>query len=507
MFTEKNKIQIKAQGLSEMEIGRQLHIFKTGIPFVDIIQPVSAENGIEVLERVQQRDYVKLFEKHAENLELIKFVPASGAATRMFKFLHEFLSNFDYKTHDFDEFLNNSKNKHTKEFFDSVEDFAFHNLILQNLQNKIDDFDSLNKGEKFYYYVEEMLGEEGLNYSNTPKGLIPFYKNNSDFITPFGAQLYEGVFYATSKGNAKLHFTVSEEHIEKFESRFQEIKDEIEQKSGHQFEISYSFQKKKTDTIAATLDNQAFLDENGDLVFRPSGHGALLENLNDLDADLIFIKNIDNVVSEKHLEEIVFQKKMLAGKLLSLQEKIFEYVKALQNKDISNVVTAEISSFIKENLFIEPISSNKEVLLNILERPIRICGVVENTGAPGGGPFVVKDEDGNMSLQIVEMSQIDVENPHYKSLVDKATHFNPVDLVCGVRNYKGEKYDLMDFADSKLAFISIKSFQGKKLKALELPGLWNGAMAKWNTVFVEVPLITFNPVKTVNDLLNKVHQA
>lgn len=507
MFTEKNQRQIKAQGLSEKEIERQLHIFKTGIPFVDIVQPVSPESGINIVEVIDQDKYVAHFEKHSEQLELIKFVPASGAATRMFKFLHEFLSDFDYRKSDIEEFLKHPKNKDAKLFFDSLEDFAFHKLILENLKTKIKNFDSLNKGEKFYNYVKEMLVEEGLNYSNTPKGLIPFYKNTSGFITPFEAQLYEGVYYATAKGNVKLHFTVSSEHLEKFESRFLETKKEIKELSGHEFDISYSFQKKQTDTIAANLDNRPFLDDNEDLIFRPSGHGALLENLNDLNADLIFIKNIDNVVSEKHLEEIVFQKKMLAGKLLKLQKKIFQFVQALIHDEISDSQIIEISSFIEEKLFIEPKNSDKEVLLNILERPIRICGVVENTGAPGGGPFVVKDEDGNFSLQIVEMAQIDLDNPHYKSLVNKATHFNPVDLVCGVRNYKGEKYNLMEFADPKLAFISIKSYQGQKLKALELPGLWNGAMAKWITVFVEVPLITFNPVKTVNDLLNKVHQA
>ncbi len=507
MFTEQNKKQIKAQGLTEAEIMRQLHIFRTGIPFVDIIQPVSPENGVEILTKTEQDRYVKYFEEHSENLDLLKFVPASGAATRMFKFLHEFLGKFDFKTTDINEFLNRIENREAKEFFESLEDFAFYNLILKNLREKIKDFDTLEKGEKFYNYVTEMLHEDGLNYSNTPKGLIPFYKREGGFVTPFGAQLYEGVYYATSHGNAKLHFTVSEQHKEKFENRFKEINGEIEQQTDHKFEISFSFQKKQTDTIAVTMDNQPFLDENDNLIFRPSGHGALLENLNDLDADIIFIKNIDNVVSGNYIEEVVFQKKMLAGKLINLQNKIFEYVESLHTDQSSRTLLEEISSFIEEELCIEVKSLDREWLLKILERPIRVCGVVENTGAPGGGPFVVKDSEGNHSLQIVEMSQIDIKNPHYKALVDKATHFNPVDLVCGVRNYKKEKYDLMDFADPKLAFISKKSYHGQKLKALELPGLWNGAMAHWNTVFVEVPLITFNPVKTVNDLLNKVHQA
>ena len=303
-----------------------------------------------------------------------------------------------------------------------------------------------------------------------------------------------------------MHFTVSEEHQEKFKSRYNEIQDSIEAKTGVKFNISYSFQKNETDTVAVTPENELFLDENGNIVFRPSGHGALLENLNDIDADIIFIKNIDNVVSENYVETIAFQKKVLAGKLISLQHKIYSYVEKLQSETILDETLQEISQFISEELKVSIISVDKETLLNILERPLRVCGVVENTGAPGGGPFLIKDRHGNQSYQIVEMSQIDINNPQQKALVDKATHFNPVDLVCGVRDYKGKKYDLLKYSDPDTCFISSKSHQGKPIKALELPGLWNGAMANWNTVFVEVPLITFNPVKTVNDLLNEAHQ-
>ena len=248
------------------------------------------------------------------------------------------------------------------------------------------------------------------------------------------------------------------------------------------------------------------MDENGDLVFRPSGHGALLKNLNEVDADIIFIKNIDNVVSQNYVETIAFQKKMLVGKLISLQQKIFGFVDKIHSKNVSEEILNKAAAFISEELFIESTPINKSAILTILERPIRVCGVVENTGAPGGGPFLVKGKDGNVSYQIVEMSQIDKNNPQQKALVEKATHFNPVDLVCGVRNYKGEKFNLLEFSDPDAGFISNKSYHGKPIKALELPGLWNGAMANWNTIFVEVPLITFNPVKTVNDLLDEVHQ-
>ena len=507
MFTKKNIQQIKSHGLSETEINRQLQIFKKGIPFANIIEAASAKKGIEVISKKEQEDFVILFEDNKAELELLKFVPASGAATRMFKFLHQFLESFDHEDADIDQFLQKEGNNDLKAFFNGLENFAFSDLILKKLTAKYPEYKTYEKGKKYYLFVQEMLEEEGLNFSNTPKGLVPFHIYEGNYLTAFDEQLYEGAFYATSNGTANLHFTVSDAHEEKFKNRFDEIQNSIEQKAGVEFNISYSFQKKETDTVASTLDNQLFLDEKGDLVFRPAGHGALLDNLNDVDADIIFIKNIDNVVSEKYVNTIAFQKKVLAGKLISLQKNIFTYVEELQAEKLSEELLNEISNFISEKLKISNISSDKETLLKILDRPIRVCGVVENTGAPGGGPFLVKDITGNTSYQIVEMSQIDLNNSQQKTLVDKATHFNPVDLVCGARNYKGEKYNLLDFSDPDAGFISEKSHHGKSIKALERPGLWNGAMANWNTVFVEVPLITFNPVKTVNDLLNEVHQS
>ncbi len=506
MFTDKNLQQIKNHGLSEAKVARQLEIFKRGISFANVVEPASADNGIAVFSETEQQKFVTLFETEKNKIDLLKFIPASGAATRMFKFLHQFLENYDYKKEDIDTFLLKEENKNLKIFFDSMEKFAFSALVKEKLETKYPDFENFKKGKRLYFFVQEMLEETGLNFNNTPKGLVPFHKYGENYVTAFGEQLYEAAFYATSNGIANLHFTVSAEHEEKFKKRYKEIQETVENRTGVKFNISYSFQKKETDTIAATSDNKAFLDENDDLVFRPSGHGALLENLNDVDADIIFIKNIDNVVSQNYVETVAFQKKVLAGKLISLQQKIFEFVEKLHSKNVSEEILKQAATFISEELFISNTPRYKEEILKILERPIRICGVVENTGAPGGGPFLIKDKSGNLSYQIVEMSQIDKNNPQQKELVDKATHFNPVDLVCGLRNYKGKKYDLLKFSDPDAGFISNKSYHGKPIKALELPGLWNGAMANWNTVFVEVPLITFNPVKTVNDLLNEVHQ-
>ncbi len=510
MFTEKNIQQIKNHGLTETEINRQLQIFREGIPFANVVEAASAGSGIEILSEEQQNNLVAIFDCQKDELDLLKFVPASGAATRMFKFLHQFLVpmaiGVDLEKDNMETFLQKEENKNLKKFFNSIEQFAFSDIVKERLAKKFTDYKNFKKGKQYYFFVKEMLEESGLNFSNTPKGLVPFHKYGENYVTAFGEQLYEAAFYATSNGIAKLHFTVSSEHEEKFKKRYEEIQETVEKNTGVKFNISYSFQKKETDTVAATLENKVFLDENGNLVFRPSGHGALLENLNDVHADIVFIKNIDNVVSQNYVETVAFHKKVLAGKLISLQQKIFDFVEKLYSENTSNNVLKNASDFISEELKIQNVAAETEAILSILERPIRVCGVVENTGAPGGGPFLIKEKNGNLSYQIVEMSQIDKNNPQQKELVKKATHFNPVDLVCGVRNYKGEKYDLSQFSDPDAGFISNKSYNGKEIKALELPGLWNGAMANWNTVFVEVPLITFNPVKTVNDLLNEVHQ-
>ena len=506
MFTEKNKQQIKTHGLSEAKIINQLTIFKEGIPFANVVEAASAGNGIAILSKNEQHHFASLFDDIKDELDLLKFTPASGAATRMFQFLYCFLEKFDFEKDNIDEFLQKEQNKDLKKFFGSLGKFPFTDLVNEILHKKYSNFNQFEKGKQLYLFVKEMLEESGLNLNETPKGLVPFHKYNENYVTAFGEQLYEAAFYATSNGIAYLHFTVSEEHEEKFKKRYEEIQETVENKTGVKFKISYSFQKKETDTIAATIENDLFLDENGHLVFRPSGHGALLENLNEVDADIVFIKNIDNVVSENYVETIAFHKKVLAGKLISLQQEIFEFVEELNSQNSSEETLNDAAVFISQELNIKNTPIYKQALLKILERPIRVCGVVENTGAPGGGPFLIKDKNGNVSYQIVEMSQIDTNNPQQKALVEKATHFNPVDLVCGVRNYKGKKFDLLKFQDPDAGFISTKSYNGKDIKALELPGLWNGAMANWNTVFVEAPLITFNPVKTVNDLLNKEHQ-
>lgn len=497
---------IKKHGLTQKEIENQLKIFKTGIPFVNIVAPAEIGTGIEQYLPEEEKKYITVFENEKNSLDLLKFVPASGAATRMFKFLHQYLSEFNLEEDDLDEYINGKDKKDLKRFFDSYEDFAFYDTVIENLKMKFPDFLNYDRAKQYYLFVWEMLSESGLDFSHTPKGLIPFHKENHVYRTAFEEQLYEAAFYAKSKGVSKLHFTVSEEHLAAFRERYNEIIEDLKEEVNSDFEISYSFQKKKTDTIAATMENEIFLDDSGSPVFRPGGHGALIENLNELDADIIFIKNIDNVIVRDQVPVIAYHKKVLAGRLIELQKQIFNYLRQLEKEDQDKDILKEITRFIHSELKINISSSDSSVLLSILNRPIRVCGVVENTGAPGGGPFLIKDKNGRESFQIVEKAEIDTSDSRCRELVERATHFNPVDLVCGVRDYLGNKFDLSGFSNPESGFISTKSYQGETIKALERPGLWNGAMAGWITVFVEVPLITFNPVKKVVDLLDKAHQ-
>ena len=488
-----------------IDIEKQLEVFRKGIPFVKIIEPASVEKVIHKFTEDEQNHYVRNYEAVVEDKEVVKFVPASGAATRMFKFLHQFLETYHPEQMNIDAFLSNPENKELKLFFESREQFPFHKLIINRLSEKNKNESATTKGKSCYEYVREMLDEKGLNFSNTPKGLIPFHKENDRYLTAFDEQLYESLKYSVSKGKSKVHFTVSPQHEQKFHQRFETIRTSLEAESQISFEVSYSFQKESTDTVAVTLDNQPFVDENGKFLFRPAGHGALLENLNEIDADVIFIKNIDNVAHKKLVDSIGFYKKMLAGKLLKVQDEIFSLLRQL-NDTPNEAVIESAKKFIRKEMKLPNVPETQKEIIRLLNRPVRVCGVVKNTGAPGGGPFLVAEQDGTVSYQIVEMSQIDHNHPEQKKLVENATHFNPVDVVCGVRDYLGNKFNLSEFTNPDTGFITEKSYQGQPIKALELPGLWNGSMAKWNTIFVEVPLLTFNPVKTVNDLLNEAHQ-
>lgn len=507
MFSEKDKNQIRQRGSNLKDVMAQMECFRKGFPFLEVKEAASVNNGILQLTTTRKEQAIKKYNNRLnEGLKPVKFVPASGAASRMFKAIFKAGKQLDQGIPE-REIL--EKNKQARHFYEGLTKFAFFKDLLRANNNR-----DLSLKEA----ISLMLSEKGLNYGTLPKGLLKFHAYREGARTPFEEHLVEGALYGTDKdGNARLHFTVSSEHQNAFEKHFADIREKYEKAHSVTYEIHFSQQDPSTDTIAVTPENQPFRGKDGRLLFRPGGHGALLENLNKLDADIIFIKNIDNVVPDTIKDLIVEFKKALAGILLDYQEKIFKYQSELNEKHytaLSSAFLAEAANFLENTLHTKPAENHyyteKEALYHYLRkkynRPVRICGMVWNEGEPGGGPFWARNPDHTVSLQIVERSQINMQNSRQARIVNEATHFNPVDLVCAVKNYKGEKFHLPDFTDPDTGFISLKSKDGKTLKALELPGLWNGAMSNWNTLFVEVPIETFNPVKTVNDLLRIQHQ-
>ncbi|NAS31264.1 DUF4301 family protein [Flavobacteriaceae bacterium R38] len=510
IFTEKDKELLKNKGITTDKIASQIATFNRGIPFVDLISSATKNKGICKLSVEEEQYYKSLFEQKKDKRDLLKFVPASGAASRMFKALFNFISDFNPDEQSFNDYIKKEGTSGVAAFFENIERFSFYAEINSKIATELSD------DHRKLLFVKEMLLKEGLDFGQFPKGLLPFHQYDSTVVTAFEEHLYEAALYNESNGKSALHFTISEHHTEKFSNEFERIKTDVEKATKVNFEVSFSYQKASTDTVAVTPENELFRNDDESLLFRPSGHGALIENLNEQDADIIFIKNIDNVVVERFREEISDCKKILAGKLLGIQEKAFGYATLLEDDTkVSESKIEEIRGFLEKELNVSFANdfnamSNEEQLeffKRKINRPIRVCGMVKNEGEPGGGPFWVKDEKGNTSLQIIESAQIDTSNASQQEILQQSTHFNPVDLVCGIRNHQGKKYNLMDFVDPTQGFITSKTSQGRDLKALELPGLWNGAMAYWNTIFVEVPLITFNPVKTINDLLKATHQV
>ncbi len=505
MLSQQDLKQIAQKGITEEQINMQLEEFKTGFPFLKIESAAGIGQGIIRLDEEDRNNYVDLWNAYKkEGHKIVKFVPASGAASRMFKDMFAFLdADYDVPTTNFE-----------KHFFDNIEKFAFYDeLNAKCVEKNGKDIKALISENNYKAVVANMLKAEGLNYGQLPKGMLLFHQYEEGPRTPMEEHLVEGALYAASNGEANVHFTVSHEHIEFFEQKVKDKVDSFAKKYDINYNISFSEQKPSTDTVAANPDNTLFRNEDGSMLFRPGGHGALIQNLNDIDADVIFIKNIDNVVPDRIKADTVEYKQVIAGVLIDLQKKAFDYLKVLDSGVYNHHKLEEIIHFVQQDLCcrkadIKELEDAELViyLRNKLNRPMRVCGVVKNVGEPGGGPFLTYNQDGTVSLQILESSQIDKSNEEYMKMFTEGTHFNPVDLVCAVKDYKGVAFDLPKYVDKTTGFISSKSKNGKELKALELPGLWNGAMSDWNTVFVEVPLSTFNPVKTVNDLLREQHQ-
>jgi len=505
MLSDKDIKQIQARGTSEQQVMHQLEQIRNGFPFLKLESAATIERGIMAPDDEVREHYIENWNEYkAQGHKIVKFVPASGAASRMFKNLFAFL-NADYNkpTTDFE-----------KQFFDNIQKFAFHKALCDECKkNEGKSIKQLIEDGNYKAIVANMLDEKGLNYGQLPKGLLFFHDYEDGPRTPMEEHLVEAALYASSNGEANVHFTVSHDHLEIFKQKVAEKANKYAQIYDVKYNIAFSEQKPSTDTIAANPDNTPFRNEDGSLLFRPGGHGALIENLNDIDADVIFIKNVDNVVPDKLKGDTALYKNILAGILVTLQKRAFEYLKLLDTGEYNHEQLEDVIRFLQRDLYcrkkdIKELEDAELVcyLRKKLNRPMRVCGVVRNEGEAGGGPFIVYNQDGTKSLQILESTQIDKSNPEYMEMLTDGTHFNPVDLVCATKNYKGEKFHLPDFVNSLTGFVSSKSKNGKELKALELPGLWNGAMSDWNTIFVEVPLDTFNPVKTVNDLLRSQHQ-
>ncbi len=505
MFTQADKDFLLRKGITEEQINEQLEHFRQGFPYLQLEAAASVGKGILVPNDTDTENYLKAWEAYKQtDRKIVKFVPASGAASRMFKNMFAFLNaEYDVPQTDFE-----------KDYFAHIHYFAFYKDLNEAcLKNEQKDIDTLMKEGQYKAIVANMLEKKGLNYGSLPKGLLKFHRYEEDSRTPLEEHLVEGALYAKGNDNCvHVHFTVSPEHKDLFMQLVNEKAPQYADEYQVTYDITFSIQKPSTDTIAADLSNEPFRVD-GKLLFRPGGHGSLIENLNDLDADIVFIKNIDNVVPDKLKDDTVKYKNLIAGVLVSTQAKIFEYLKLLETGQYNHSQLQEIAHFVqhdiccrKQDIFQLEDTDLAIYLKKKLNRPIRVCGMVKNVGEPGGGPFLAYNQDGTVSLQILESTQIDMSDPAKKAMFEKGTHFNPVDLVCGIKNYKGEPFDLPKYVDETTGFISSKSKDGRELKALERPGLWNGAMSDWNTIFVEVPLSTFNPVKTVNDLLRLQHQ-
>jgi len=505
MFSQKDLQQIRSKGISIDDINQQIKHFQQGFPPADITMPASPGKGIMLLNEGDQKHYKEVFLDNAPDFRIIRMVPSSGAASRMFKSLFSAREELTGKSIE-EQQERISDKKDIKGFFKKLESYPFYEDL------------GFKEGDEPVRILDELLGRDGLNYGSKPKGLLKFHKySETDRRTAFEEHLREAVKYCESRdGMVRMHMTVSPAYLDVFQTEAARVIPGIEKDRGVNIDLSFSFQKPETDTIAVDQENVPFRNPDGTLLFRPGGHGALIRNLDALDGDLVFVSNIDNVAPDRMKNLRVEQKQVLGGVLLEIRSKIFYYLQQLDAYEKPELTRLDsMVSYLHERLGIAipemleswDVSDLKKWLLSTMNRPIRVCGMVRNEGEPGGGPFYVRSESGEVSLQIVESSQIDLEDPEKVRIVQGSTHFNPVDLVCSLRDYQGNKFILGHFVDHNTGFISEKSLGGKSLKALELPGLWNGSMAGWLTLFVDVPVETFTPVKTVFDLARKDHRA
>ena len=501
MFNQEDIRQIQERGISPKTVEQQTERLRKGFPWLKIVGAANPERGITVLDE-SQADAAEAYYENAHISGKCKFVPASGAASRMFKDIFSGLSTLE-KGEDVDE------SSAVARLAREIKKFAFYTPELFG-----EPQDSPEYRRKV---AAKLLTADGLDYGSKPKGVLEFHRYENETRTAFAEHLVEAQEYMrNSDGTANLVVTISPEHRTQFEEALAKVKAEYEARYGVRYNIAFTYQDKSTDTIAVDMKGRPFRTDEGKLLFRPAGHGALIYNLNEVEEELVSIKNIDNVATEKYLPVTARYKKVLMGKALELRDTIFGYLRAFDEETDATAPSCrqlcdKVESFLDRELCIRlPLitdpAERMKLLRSKLDRPIRVCGMVKNEGEPGGGPFIIAGKDGTTNLQILESVQINKDDQGAMYSLQHSSHFNPVDLVCCLRNYKGEKFNLLDYTDKETGFISTKSYQGRELKALELPGLWNGAMSDWNTLFVEVPLETFNPVKVVLDLLRPAHQ-
>ncbi len=497
MFTDRDFLAFERRGVTAEEVEAQLENFKRGFKAVHLTSPATIGDGIIHIDESEEEQLISAYKRGSEEKRIVKMVPASGSASRMFK--------------DLFAFLNSPEGEEIPEkielFFKEIERFPFYESLKRCILTEGGSLERMLE-EKRYREIMEFVLIKGLKYGETPKGLVEFHRYGDAVRTPFDEHLTEGALYGSSKGESNIHFTISSEYTQRFRDHLASVIKDYEKRYGIKYNISFSIQKPSTDTVSVEMDGSILRDESGEIVFRPGGHGALIHNLNELDADVVFIKNIDNVSPDRSKADTCKYKKLLAGMLLLYQERIFNSLKRLESGAIDEKSLADINSFVSTKLGFKPAKEggfSVEELIGLLNRPIRVCGMVKNEGEPGGGPFYVQEADGER-LMICESAQIDMEDREQREIFNNSTHFNPVDLLCGIKNYKGERFDLTKFVAPEQGFINYKSYKGRDIKVQELPGLWNGSMAHWITLFVEVPLTTFTPVKTVFDLLKPEHQ-
>lgn len=508
-FSEEDLEQLRLRGLSPDEAGRQVQLLSRPPAHVRLERPCTVGDGVVRLDPEETAELHSLHGEAAAAARFLKFVPASGAASRMFKELL-FFQRGPGRGMSWSEVLSQadaggSEATALVKFVEGFDRLPFRDDLEASLRTK----DSLPE------LLDALLSAEGLGYEALPKGLLKFHEYREGSRTSFEEHLVEAALYVRDEtGTSRLHLTVSPEHRERFARRFLEVREQYEKRYGVRYEVDFTLQKPSTDTLALDMEGSPLRDGQGRLIFRPGGHGALIENLNDLQADLVFIKNIDNVQRDRVKPTVVHWKKLLGGYLVRLQRETFKRLEKLREPRPPGAVLDEAIHFTSSRLQVElngrlgPLAprERRAFLIDRLNRPLRVCGVVPNTGEPGGGPFWVRGGDGSVTKQIVEGAQFDTSDEEQRAIWESSTHFNSVDLVCGIRDAMGRPFDLTRYIDREAVVVASKSVGGRALKALELPGLWNGAMAGWNTIFVEVALGSFSPVKSVLDLLREEHQ-